>query len=134
MTQQISAEQNFLMAVQAKIRCASCGSEINKFVERGQGQEKNTCNRDCGQTHYVVMRMLRDLLEEFELRTDYEKKGKYTKEIHNYVVFALKGIDAGVPSYWFNEGMKQIRKAKACSIDSKSKLYQHYLQLWSIRV
>jgi hypothetical protein len=74
------------------------------------------------------------LLEEFELRTDYEKKGKYTREIHNYIVFALKGIESGVPSSFFNEGMKQIRKAKASSIDSKSKLYGHYMQMWSIRI
>ena len=94
--------------------CPYCGEVMNLAGSRGNGKEKEFCNRECYVRMYVFKRKIENLYEQFTLlEGKFEPIGELTKNSYRFVVAAREYLGHGLPAIFVNNHLQAILKNKS---------------------
>lgn len=112
--------------------CPYCGNVINLAGSRGNGKEKEFCNRECYVRMYVLKRKIENLYEQFQLlKGRFEPVGELTKNSYEFVISAREYLGHGLTAIVINNHLQSILKNKSTPLASvfKTKIEQEKKRL-----
>lgn len=94
--------------------CPYCGEVMNLAGSRGNGKEKEFCNRECYVRMYVFKRKIENLYEQFTLlKGRFEPIGELTKHAYKFVIATREYLSHGLPAIVVNNHLQAILKNKS---------------------
>lgn len=97
--------------------CPYCGEVMSLAGSRGNGKEKEFCNRECYVRMYVFKRKIENLYEQFMLlKGKFEPVGELTKNSYQFVVSAKEYLGHGLPAIVVNNHLQAVLKNKSTAL------------------
>lgn len=88
------------MTLQVELHeCKYCGFTINHYGDRGNGRQRDFCDRTCTTRMYMLSKRITNYMSQMKLRKHaFDFEGEFSENIFKFMKLAVDYIETGLPA------------------------------------